>query len=223
MRGITFFFFPRCLTPGHRAICSCGRINTVPILPPPSLAVASTTLTAAAVSAPSLPPRLWQRWQHHHCCLVRSNNCRRIVTTPQLWHGGLFFFWCVHSAHHCRLLASLPAPSWPLRHCNHGPTQELCQHPHCHCGHINTLDPRCCRSTSALTTTTPASAPLQRVAPSPSPRLWHRHQRCHVRDSTLTATGAAATPLPSLQAHNHGSTHIAAKHMTLTSPDSSTR
>jgi hypothetical protein len=96
-------------------------------------------------------------------------------------------------------LASLPAPSWPLRHCNHGPTQELCQHPHCHCSHINTLDPRCCRSTSALTTTTPASAPLQWVA------LLRLRNFLRIRDYTFTyrlrVTIHLQIPLPSVMCH----------------------
>ena len=155
---------------------ACGRINN------PHRCCGVSTLTATTMR---------QRWQRRHCCLGHSNNCHRTVTAPRLWHGGLFFFWCVHSAPHCRLLASLPAPSWPLHHCNHSPTQELCQHPHCYCGHNNALDPCCHCSTSALTTTTtPMSTPLQQGSG-------------HGSTITVTTTVASPSVLPCLWQHPH--------------------
>jgi hypothetical protein len=105
---------------------------------------------------------LQQQWQHRCHCLGCSNNHCRTVTTPTTVARWPTFFFLVYTL-------SLPVAYWPVCQLplGHSPLQStvpprLCQHPHRHHGHINALGPRCRRGTSALTTTTPTSAPLQR-------------------------------------------------------------
>jgi hypothetical protein len=206
---IVFFFqvshsWPSC----H---CSRGRINAVPTPPPPSLVVTSTPLTAAAVSAPSLPPRPQQQWQHRHRCLGRSNNRRRTVTAPTTvarW-PTFFFLVCTLSLllsligqFASSLLAIAPSQSRSHQGCASTPiATAVVSTPWTLAAAAPPPRPRQHPYSGAAATVAPS--------PSPSPRPWHRHHHCRVRGSTLAAAGAAATPSPPLRAHDRGGTHIA--------------
>jgi hypothetical protein len=166
------------------------------------LAVASTPLTVAAVSALSTLTAtmtaaaitLLQRWQHHLRCLGHSNNHHKTVSAPitvAQWPPLFFSFsgaytqpvlvtyWPVISS----LLAIAPSQSWSHQGCDSTPIATM--------GTSTHWDPRCRHGTTALTTTTPASAPLQRGS---------SHHNC---GTAITTAMSVAAPLVLLGLQQH--------------------
>jgi hypothetical protein len=184
MEPLIVFFFPgvshlvivplQLLSHQRRAntttTVACGRIN----IPHRRCGISTltATMTVAAMAALSPLPGLQQQPS----------------LPPQLWHGGqLFFPVCTLSLSlsligqfASSLLAIVPLQSWSHQGC--------ASTPHHQRSHINTLDLCCHRSTSALTTTMPTSAPLQQGS------------SC---GSTVTVTMTVALPSPLLYLWQH--------------------
>ena len=204
---------------------ACGRINT------PHRCCGVNTLTATTTAAAITS---WQQWQHCHRCLGRSNNHRRTVTAPMtVAQWPTFFFWYVHSACHCRLLASLLAPSWPLRHRSHGPTkavptpplppqshqclgpslplQHQCPHHHHTCVRLSAPLQQGSGHGSTITVT------MTVAPPSPLLCLW-QHPCCHWGCSISIATAASPRPRQHPHCHRGGSTVKATRPIAWPSP-----
>ena len=222
MGPLTIFFFPgvsllaivplqprshQCRANTTTAV-TCGRINTHHR----RCGVSTLTATTTAAAGTSL-----QRWQHRHRCLGRSNNRRKTVTAPMtMARWPPFFFsgaytqpvlvtyWPVISS----LLAIAPSQSRSHQGCPSTPIATAVT--------STPWDPRCHRGTTALTTTTPASAPLQwgsshgstvtvtmtAAPPSPLPCPW---QHPWYRWGCSNAIATAASPRPQQHPHRHGS------------------
>jgi hypothetical protein len=172
-------FFFRCLTPGHRALaaavastpCQHRRRRRLRRINTPhrrcGVSTLTATMTAAAMAAPSpLPGPQQQPSQDCH----RPHDCGTVA---------YFLFSGVYTQPACRLLASLPAPSWPFAIAVHGPTKAV---------------------------PAPPSPPRshQRLRPSLPPRHQCPHHH-HARVSTLTA-GLLQHHCHRCEHHDRGST-----------------